>query len=144
MQTFLPYPNFRQSARVLDRLRLGKQRVECLQIVNAIVKGSGWVHHPAVKMWFSYLPSLCDYGIACCDEWLERGYKDTCREKLCIERWKLVRCMDFPYPYPSWFGNYAFHRSHQSNLVRKLPSHYRPYFPAVPDNLPYVWPTLEE
>lgn len=28
MQTFLPYQNFVASARVLDRQRLGKQRVE--------------------------------------------------------------------------------------------------------------------
>ena len=28
MQTFLPYEDFRASARVLDRQRLGKQRVE--------------------------------------------------------------------------------------------------------------------
>lgn len=36
MQTFLPYPDFRQSAKVLDRARLGKQRVECLQLARAI------------------------------------------------------------------------------------------------------------
>jgi hypothetical protein len=26
-------------------------------------------------------------------------------------------------------------------LVRKLPDHYRQFFPDVPDNLPYFWPT---
>lgn len=36
MQTFLPYPDFSASARVLDDKRLGKQRVECLQILNAM------------------------------------------------------------------------------------------------------------
>jgi len=30
MQTFLPYPGFADSARVLDRRRLGKQRGEAL------------------------------------------------------------------------------------------------------------------
>ena len=33
MQTFLPYPDFARSARVLDRKRLGKQRVETLQVL---------------------------------------------------------------------------------------------------------------
>ena len=33
MQTFLPFPDFQQSAAVLDRVRLGKQRVEALQIL---------------------------------------------------------------------------------------------------------------
>ena len=36
MQTFLPYPSFEESAKVLDWRRLGKQRVEGMQIINAI------------------------------------------------------------------------------------------------------------
>ena len=36
MQTFLPYESFRESAKVLDWRRLGKQRVEGMQIINAI------------------------------------------------------------------------------------------------------------
>ena len=39
-----------------------------------------------------------------------------------------------------WLGDPAVHRSHQSALVRKNPDHYRPLFPDVPDDLPYVWP----
>ncbi|MDQ1681515.1 MAG: hypothetical protein QOH99_56, partial [Frankiaceae bacterium] len=35
MQTFLPYADFGASARVLDDRRLGKQRVETLQILRA-------------------------------------------------------------------------------------------------------------
>ena len=35
MQTFLPYESFRESAKVLDWRRLGKQRVEGMQIINA-------------------------------------------------------------------------------------------------------------
>ena len=36
MQTFLPYKSFEESAKVLDWRRLGKQRVEGMQIINAI------------------------------------------------------------------------------------------------------------
>ena len=36
MQTFLPYSNYPASARVLDNKRLGKQRVEVLQILKAL------------------------------------------------------------------------------------------------------------
>jgi len=39
MQTFLPYPDFAQSLRVLDSRRLGKQRLEAMQLLRAI---SGW------------------------------------------------------------------------------------------------------
>lgn len=36
MQTFLPYPDFQESAAVLDQVRLGKQRVETFQIMQAL------------------------------------------------------------------------------------------------------------
>ena len=53
MQTFLPYPDFAESARCLDRQRLGKQRVETAQILRCIVENrtGGWANHPAVRMW---------------------------------------------------------------------------------------------
>ncbi len=52
MQTFLPYPDFKRSAKVLDYRRLGKQRVEALQILKALqVENYGWRNHPIVKMW---------------------------------------------------------------------------------------------
>ena len=48
MQTFLPYPNFKRTAKVLDYRRLGKQRVEGMQIINAIENPNpqGWKNHP--------------------------------------------------------------------------------------------------
>lgn len=52
MQTFLPYSSFKDSARVLDRQRLGKQRVENMQIITALLDPDyGWQNHPAVNMW---------------------------------------------------------------------------------------------
>lgn len=51
MQTFLPYKSFAESAACLDNKRLGKQRVEVLQILKALHNPSyGWQNHPAVKM----------------------------------------------------------------------------------------------
>ena len=41
---------------------------------------------------------------------------------------------------PPWLGDEDIHLSHRSALVRKDPDHYRPFFPDVPDDLPYVWP----
>lgn len=55
MQTFLPYPDFAQSAKVLDRQRLGKQRLEVLDIINALLCiKQGWKNHPIVKAWRGY------------------------------------------------------------------------------------------
>ena len=46
MQTFLPYKSFNKSFKVLDYRRLGKQRVEAMQILNVLLgrrKTKGWV-----------------------------------------------------------------------------------------------------
>src|SRR4051812_49794255 len=57
MQTFLPVADFADSARLLDSPRLGKQRVETLQILRAIeLPDYGWANHPAVLMWRGRAP----------------------------------------------------------------------------------------
>ena len=38
MNTFLPYPSIQESAQSLDRRRLGKQRIETLQLLNSFVR----------------------------------------------------------------------------------------------------------
>ena len=74
MQTFLPYRNFQKTAKSLDRQRLGKQRVEAWQILQAITNQDyGWQNHPAVKMWRGYETALSEYGIDVCKEWIDRG-----------------------------------------------------------------------
>ena len=77
MQTFLPYADFQRSAQVLDYKRLGKQRVEALQIHN-IVSGKrttgGWLNHPAVRMWEGYADCLAHYHDVMIREWIARGY----------------------------------------------------------------------
>ena len=136
MQTFLPFNDYSRCAAVLDRQRLGKQRVECLQIAYALTQDNyGWQNHPAVKIWNGYLPSLIRYGLTICDEWIGRGYKDSCREKL------LAVAEPGDGNDPAWLGNDEVHRSHRSNLLRKYPEHYAPIFePGLPNDLPYVWP----
>ncbi|MFL6173098.1 MAG: pyrimidine dimer DNA glycosylase/endonuclease V [Marmoricola sp.] len=48
MQTVRPYDDFEKSARALDTKRLGKQRVETIQVVRALTwEGYGWRNHPA-------------------------------------------------------------------------------------------------
>lgn len=48
MQTFLPYEDFEQTASVLDRQRLGKQRVETLQLLKALTAGVHGLSTPAL------------------------------------------------------------------------------------------------
>lgn len=150
MQTFLPYADFEASAEILDHRRLGKQRVEALQVMRAVtVPGYGWRHHPAARMWSGHVEALACYGLTICRVWTGRHFSDTCAGKIEGEflaiaprrrRVRTQRELARRLLLPPWLGDEAFHRSHQAALVRKDPGHYRPYFPDVPDDLEYVWP----
>lgn len=141
MQTFIPYADFYESARVLDMKRLGKQRVETLQILNALAGLSkGWVNHPATNMWRGYEPALVQYGIVICQEWKMRGYKDSCEEKI----WNVSKNFRTPNKFimmPRWWGNDLVHDSHKSKLMQKEPEWYSKFNWSVPLDLDYVWPT---
>lgn len=135
MQTFLPYPDFSVSARILDRARLGKQRVEAKQIILALENQNyGWQNHPAVKMWRGHSLALAGYGLAICNEWRARGYQDSLWDFF----W--ARCNGLSFTSPKWLGDNDFHESHRSNLLRKNPEHYKVFFPNTPIDLPYKWP----
>jgi Pyrimidine dimer DNA glycosylase len=132
MQTFLPFPDFYRSVEVLDYKRLGKQRVETYQILNILLgrtESKSWSNHPATKMWTGYEEALKVYQNYTIDEWVRRGYKNTMKHE--IVDWKTLTM-------PHWFGDYDFHRSHRSNLLRKNYEYYSQFF-TEPTDLPYVW-----
>jgi hypothetical protein len=148
VQTFLPYPDFAASAAVLDARRLGKQRVEALQVFRALrVTGYGWRHHPVVRMWAGYDEALVRYGLVICTVWRQAGRGDTVQATLTREYGLPVR--DQPTlaaagELPPWLGWEPLHRSHRSALVRKDPDYYRPRFGAgLPADLPYEWPVSD-
>lgn len=143
MQTFLPYSDFFKTAQVLDRQRLGKQRVETLQLLSALAGHThGWRNHPAAKMWKGYENCLIWYGIRICTEWTNRGYKDTCLDKIKSYIGKFSNG-DIMIKDPPWLGDENFHKSHRSNLLRKSPEHYSRFFEQNLENdLPYIWPKI--
>ena len=144
MQTFLPYEDFAASARVLDSARLGKQRLESLQALRALVLPVyGWSNHPVARMWRGYVPALTRYTLDVIDEWTARGNQDAIRPQVLEFAPDVARATLASVAVPSWLGDPAFHDSHRSNLVRKVPELYRPLFPDVPDDLPYLWPGAE-
>ncbi len=90
----------------------------------------GWRSHPAVLMWEGYEVALRQYYNLVVDEWVARGYNNTMRSAPITK----------PVTYPKWLGWDVFHKSHQSNLVRKDADYYKSTFPGVSPDLPYVWP----
>ena len=133
MQTFLPFPDFDQCAKVLDYRRLGKQRVEAYQIWQTLTGvNAGWQNHPAVKMWRGFESALLFYHDIIIKEWVARGYNNN----------MLLRAEELSFKLPPWLGDERLHKSHRSNLVRKLPTHYGNIFTDVDGNLPYYWPCI--
>ncbi|MFF9560563.1 MSMEG_6728 family protein [Streptomyces albus] len=147
MQTFLPFPDFAACAAVLDVRRLGKQRVETIQVLRGLtVPGYGWRHHPAVRMWTGYEEALVRYGLEMCRTWSAGGRADTCAATLAEDfagRPRAYAELEEAGELPNWLGDTGFHRSHQSALVTKDPAFYRPLFPDIPQGLPYVWPVSD-
>ncbi|MGK5684740.1 MSMEG_6728 family protein [Actinoplanes sp. URMC 104] len=150
MQTFLPYADFLASAKVLDQKRLGKQRVETIQVLRGLTTpGYGWRHHPAVKMWRGYEEALVRYGLDMVDVWTATGRADTTAATLIADlgagtEIRTQEELGKAGELPPWLGHPEVHRSHQSALVRKDPELYRPLFgPDVPDDLPYFWPVSD-
>jgi len=140
VQTFLPYSDFFNTARILDRKRLGKQRVEAIQIMDALTKGTGWSHHPAVKMWEGHLGRLAIYTCCMIIEWMDRGYKDTL-----LPRATAYAFLADPASFadPIWMNIRAFHSSHRAALLAKDPAHYGQFGWQEAPKIEYWWPTKE-
>lgn len=134
MQTFLAYPSFAESMRVLDDSRLGNQ---VYREGMTLLRGK-WPNHPASKMWRGYEVALALYLWAGVVELNKRG-KDYDDRPWCIElRSKLTHsCL-----MPPWLGDPDFHASHRSNLLRKDPVWYGQFGWTEPDNLEYIWPEV--
>lgn len=139
MQTFVFDEDFLAIAQILDIKRLGKQRVEAYQILNALSgKSSGWSNHPATRMWQGHEFALATYGFVMCEVWKFHGFRDSLQEKF-QEATHSLRYEDTSKPW--WINNELLHLTHKSNLIRKQPSRYKW---NVPNNLPYIWPMASE
>lgn len=145
MQTFMTRTSFTGTAEDLDNARLGKQRIEALQTLRQIAFGEGgFENHPANLMWQYNPMSLAAYGLVICNEWtFKRGFLDTRGAELRRTVQSLVEAGHSPGD-PAWIKDKDVIRSHRSNLVRKNAERYGKLFPGTPDDLPYLWPSVQE
>jgi len=140
MQTFLAYPEFVKSARVLDRQRLGKQRIEAKLLLEiALGRESRWENHPASLMWRPYPWALAMYGWHICNEWRRRGYEDNQ-----LGFFDAQVKLHIPNVVPPWLGDPRLHASHRAALLHKFPEHYQQFNWAEQPVINYFWPTWEE
>jgi hypothetical protein len=139
VNTFILCDDATVTATYLDNKRLGKQRVEAKQIIDTLEgKNSGWINHPAVRMWQGYVNGLKDYFNKIVAEWVKRGY--TNNMELFVIEGDII--------YPSWYFNKKVHYSHMSRLIEKDAEHYSHLSPPVEYlSYGYIWPgkwTAEE
>ena len=117
MQTFLPYPSFEKSAQVLDYKRLGKQRVEGMQIINTLEgRSQAWADHPCTRMWDGYVDALKAYTNTMILEWCNRRYKNN------MQLYEVGE-----YEMPFWFGWHVIHSTHRASLLSKSYNFYIQY-----------------
>jgi len=144
MQTFFTRTSLVRSLDDLDDARLGKQRVEGLQIIQTLTGMSeAYKNHPVMFMWQSYESALIIYTMMACLAWQRRGFADTTFWKVARITEALEKQDAFYYERPPWLDDVDFLRSHRSNLIRKLPERYGPLFKRTPSDMPYLWPVVD-
>jgi len=135
MQTFLTTRNLVENARCLDWRRLGKQRVEAKQIIDALdgKNSGGWVNHPAVLMWDGCQALLEYYFNVIAAEWKRRGYQHNMG-------WMEPRGKPVE---PKWMELHGekLYSSHRAALLYKAPEHYTQFGWTETPALDYWWPT---
>jgi hypothetical protein len=131
MQTFLPYPDYLQSMRTLDKSRLGNQ---VWREGITLIRGK-WKNHPASKMWRGHEYHLGLYLLAGVQVLSERGkhYEQT---ELAILAEMAKHRDSGP---PAWLGDSRFHDSHKASLLKKKFDWYSQFGWSVPD-VPLFWP----
>lgn len=154
--TFLPYPSFTESAKVLDNQRLGKMRSETYIILQKVLlleeelknnkivesKRGKYLSHPAVKMWVGYSTFLKQYFNAVVSEWVGRGFNNNYPLYTFTEEEKLL--LSTKKEFPPFIGLKIFHYSQQASLKRKHPYYYSSLFTSLPEaysSLGYFWPS---
>lgn len=137
MMTFLIMSDFVENATYLDNRRLGKQRIEGVQILDALKNGTGWRSHPITKSWEGHEAALKYYINCIIREWVKRGFQNSIPEyDLSMEI----------IVYPWWVFWNRLHQSHRAMLLRKDPTFYQGKFEVEPEYLchGYIWPNKVE
>lgn len=89
-------------------------------------------------MWEGHENALCRYGLEMCDEWIRRGYEDTCRPEIT----RLIRPHEASNDLPKWWGG-PIHASHRASLLHRLPEWYSQFrWTEAASDDPLFWPVL--
>jgi hypothetical protein len=134
IQTFLPMPDFKECAQILDKKRVWKQVIEAKMILDTIKTGrKAWANHPVTRMWRGHEGLLTVY------------YNTFLREcinerQIRVKAYSEIILPSTIYPLPPWMSDERVYSSHRSNLLRKDPVYYGKFGWIEDDKQSYFWP----
>lgn len=134
IQTFLPVPDFKECARILDKKRVWKQVIEAKMILDTIkTSRKAWANHPVTRMWRGHEGLLTIY------------YNTFLREcinerQIRVKAYSEIILPSTIYPLPSWMSDERVYSSHRSNLLRKDPVYYGKFGWLEDNSQKYFWP----
>lgn len=155
MQTFLLHTDHHITAKLLDYKRLGKQRLECTQLMDVLLRKAnllqdgktGWNNHVAVEYWYTAikncLPYLILYTDIMIEEWINRGYKntiDTTKYKEIIS--KNANLFRFDESIWRTYENDVI-VSHRARVLQKDFDYYSKIFKENNISIPENWENME-
>lgn len=135
MQVFLPYPDFAETAKVLDDKRLGNQ---CYRECVTLYRG-GWPNHPASKIWANHKRALAKYSLALV---LEMEKRKKWKPEVIFrwtKFWEDAIMRESDTGMPSVVGNLMFHASHRAALLAKNPDWYSRFGWKETPKIDYIW-----
>lgn len=141
VNVFVPVADVEQSCRMLDTVRLGKQRSE-IKIILAALTGvrfkkvagergivlpedRGYMSHSATRMWRGHETALALFGISNCVEWASRFGHDlrhgkgaeTFGDMVSWYGWLVDNGNDDSMP--DWWGDDRVHSRYRAHLLYK-------------------------
>ena len=134
MQTFIALNDLTLCALALTvtKPRLGKQRVECKQIMLALTLPAGcygWQHHTVTRAWAGHRGFLCLYAIEVCNAWKQQRKADGTPYADSLLPWFVDAALGITDPAefqpPPWWGG-EIHYNHRVLLGRKAGGCYVP------------------
>lgn len=142
MNTLVPYDEIMAIAECFDDRRLNRQRSDVTSVLRALLVEEEVDDHATIKMWRGSERFLIEYGVAMCLEYNARGNNDQTMQKI-LEFRNIFVDPRMTEP-PEWWGDERLMEAHRSYLLRSKPSHYRPMWPDLDDDIPMFWPRSPE
>lgn len=153
MHTYMPYEDFKETARVLTIHDLGisiSSTVNILDCLHETVDDTEildtYRRLPVIRMWKDKEVILVQYGETLLEEWYGRPSHERMEIDFIGEEEALAQHMewatsgDYSMETPRWKGDKIFHNAHRAELIRNDPLHYASIWPDLNLDQAMFWP----